>query len=323
MNAAETLAVRLRAGERRALAQALSYAESTSAAHVGFMQMLTDALGPARDEALRIGVTGVPGAGKSTLIDRLGTHWTGRGWRVAVLAVDPSSVRSGGSILGDKLRMPRLSLDPNAFIRPIASRGVAGGVAAHLDDCMRLCEQAGYDIVLTETVGVGQGEVEAAELCDVLALVILPGAGDEVQALKRGITEVADMIVVNKADGEQVQAARRAAQQYELGVRIVQGQATGVASRVRVCSALDGFGIDELAVELLDDARRQAEPEIRGGKRQALFRRSLERLSVNAFWRQMEAWSGLAEVLVAVGSSELTLRQALARVPRRLLGSGA
>src|SRR5690606_13740749 len=128
---------------------------------------------------------------------------------------------------------------------------------------------------------------------------------DEVQALKRGITEVADMIVVNKADGEQVQAARRAAQQYELGVRIVQGQATGVASRVRVCSALDGFGIDELAVELLDDARRQAEPEIRGGKRQALFRRSLERLSVNAFWRQMEAWSGLAEVLVAVGSSEL------------------
>lgn len=313
MDEIEALAVGVLGRERRALARALSLAESVRASHHEAMTRLLVALGPASGRALRIGVTGIPGAGKSSIIDALGMHWTGRGLRVAVLAVDPSSVRSGGSILGDKLRMPRLSLDPCAFIRPIASRGASGGVAAHLDDCARLCEHAGYDVIVIETVGVGQGEVEAAALCDVLALLIVPSAGDEVQAFKRGVTEVADMVLVNKADGDLVHAASHAAREYERGIGILHGAARAPFA-VRTCSALEGSGVLDVADELLHMARAQATPEKRGEKRQELFRRALERQAVASLWRQLDAWEEFPDLLTALKRSELTLRQAIERV---------
>ena len=210
----DELAHRIRAGERRALARAITLVESGRADHRERAQALLDALAGRVGPALRIGLSGTPGVGKSTFIEAFGTMLTGRGHKVAVLAVDPSSARSGGSILGDKTRMERLSRDPNAFIRPSPSQSALGGVARRTREAVTLCEAAGFDIVLIETVGVGQSETMVAEMADLFVLLIAPAGGDELQGVKRGIMEMADLILVNKADGDLKAAAERTRADY-------------------------------------------------------------------------------------------------------------
>ncbi|MGB2893723.1 MAG: methylmalonyl Co-A mutase-associated GTPase MeaB, partial [Albidovulum sp.] len=206
-------AARVAAGDRRALARAITLVESARADHRTQATALLEALGTAR-QALRIGLSGTPGVGKSSFIEAFGKMLTGQGHRVAVLAVDPSSARSGGSILGDKTRMERLSRDPLAFIRPSPSQAQMGGVARHTREAVALCEAAGFDVVLVETVGVGQSETMVAELTDLFVLLIAPAGGDELQGVKRGIMEMADLILVNKADGDLKAAATRTRADY-------------------------------------------------------------------------------------------------------------
>ena len=216
------LAARILAGDRRALARAITLVESRRADHRAEAGALLDALRGAGREALRIGLSGTPGVGKSTFIESFGMLLTGQGLRVAVLAVDPSSARSGGSILGDKTRMERLSRDPRAFIRPSPSQTHLGGVARRTREAVALCEAAGFDVVLIETVGVGQSETMVAEMSDLFLLLMAPAGGDELQGVKRGIMEIADMILVNKADGELKPTAMRTCADYAGALRLLR-----------------------------------------------------------------------------------------------------
>jgi LAO/AO transport system kinase len=205
---------------------------------------------------VRVGLTGIPGVGKSTTIDALGTTLTGRGHKVAVLAVDPSSTRSGGSILADKTRMPRLGADPNAFVRPSPSAGTLGGVAAKTRESMLLCEAAGFDVVLVETVGTGQSETVVADMTDFFLVLMLPGAGDELQGLKKGVVELADMLAINKADGDNVPRAQAAAAEYRAALHIIGTASPHWTPPVVTCSALTGRGIPELWTTVLDHRAR-------------------------------------------------------------------
>lgn len=205
---------------------------------------------PGRSE--RIGITGVPGVGKSTFIDALGTHLTSLGKRVAVLAIDPTSPLTGGSILGDKTRMARLAQDPNAFIRPSPSSGTLGGVASRTRETMLLCEAAGYDVILVETVGVGQSEVVASEMVDFFLVLMLAGAGDELQGIKRGIFELADMIAINKADGENLPNAERARAEYAGALGLLRPRSANWTPPSVCVSALNGTGLPELWSRILE-----------------------------------------------------------------------
>lgn len=220
MDIAET-AQALLSGDRRALARAITLVESARADHRAQALALLSHLGTRR-QSLRIGLSGTPGVGKSTFIEAFGLLLTALGLRVAVLAVDPSSARSGGSILGDKTRMERLSRDPLAFIRPSPARLELGGVARRTRDAVALCEASGFDIVLIETVGVGQSETVVAALCDVFLLLMAPAGGDELQGVKRGIMEMADLILVNKADGDLKPAAMRTCADYAGALRLLR-----------------------------------------------------------------------------------------------------
>ncbi|MGH9112072.1 MAG: methylmalonyl Co-A mutase-associated GTPase MeaB [Acidimicrobiales bacterium] len=234
------------AGDRRALARSITLVESTRADHRAEAAALLDAVLPHTGKAVRLGVTGTPGAGKSTFVEELGGRLTGAGHRVAVLAVDPSSRRSGGSILGDKTRMERLARDPQAFIRPSPSGGSLGGVARRTREAALLCEAAGFDVIVVETVGVGQSEVAVADMVDCFCLLVAPGGGDELQGIKRGIIELADLIVVNKADGELLPAARRAVADYRHAVHLLRPKHPGWEVPVVPVSALQGTGVDEV-----------------------------------------------------------------------------
>ena len=240
------LADAVRAGDRRALARAITLVESTRADHRADAHRLVDALLPHTGGSIRIGLTGVPGAGKSTLIEALGLHAVAQGHKVAVLAVDPSSSRSGGSILGDKTRMADLGRHPDAFIRPSPSSGTLGGVARRTREAMLLCEAAGFDVLLVETVGVGQSEIAVADLVDLFVLVASPAGGDELQGIKRGIVELADLIAVNKADGDLAPAAQRAAADLRHAVHLLRPKRPGWDVTVTTCSALTGVGMPEL-----------------------------------------------------------------------------
>jgi LAO/AO transport system kinase len=219
---AEEMAPRILRGERRALARAITLIESGRADHRAQAVALLDRLKDEARSALRVGLSGTPGVGKSTFIEAFGMMLTGQGLRVAVLAVDPSSARSGGSILGDKTRMERLSRDPNAFIRPSPSQTQLGGVARRTREAVALCEAAGFDLVLIETVGVGQSETVVAEMSDLFLLLMAPAGGDELQGVKRGIMEIADMIVVNKADGALKSTATRTCADYAGALRLLR-----------------------------------------------------------------------------------------------------
>jgi LAO/AO transport system kinase len=247
---ASSLAAAILAGDRAQLARAITLIESKRADHRREAHRLVQELLPATGKAVRLGITGAPGSGKSTTIDALGTFLTGEGHKVAVLAVDPSSSRTGGSILGDKTRMPRLAGDPNGFIRPSPSSGTLGGVAAKTRETMLLCEAAGYDVVIVETVGIGQSETAVADMTDFFLVVMLPGAGDELQGLKKGLVELADMIAVNKADGDNVQRARQAAAEYRGALNILQPQSDIWSPPVVTYSALTGKGIAELWAQI-------------------------------------------------------------------------
>ncbi|AXQ94482.1 methylmalonyl Co-A mutase-associated GTPase MeaB [Cereibacter azotoformans] len=216
------LAPRIASGDRRALARAITLVESQRADHRAQALALLGQLAGTGREALRIGLSGTPGVGKSTFIESFGLMLTGQGLRVAVLAVDPSSSRSGGSILGDKTRMERLSRDPMAFIRPSPSQSHLGGVARRTREAVALCEAAGFDVILIETVGVGQSETVVAQLCDLFLLLLAPAGGDELQGVKRGIMEMADIILVNKADGDLRPAAMRTVADYAGALRLLR-----------------------------------------------------------------------------------------------------
>lgn len=218
----DDLATRILAGERRALARAITLVESGRADHRADALVLFDRLKGHGREALRIGLSGTPGVGKSTFIETFGMMLTAQGLKVAVLAVDPSSARSGGSILGDKTRMERLSRDPNAFIRPSPSQSHLGGVARRTREAIDLCEAAGFDVVLIETVGVGQSETVVAEMSDLFLLLLAPAGGDELQGVKRGIMEMADIILVNKADGDLKATATRTCADYAGALRLLR-----------------------------------------------------------------------------------------------------
>jgi len=233
------------AGERRALARAITLVESGREDHRAQALELVNLVRAPGREALRIGLSGTPGVGKSTFIEGFGMHLTALGLRVAVLAVDPSSARSGGSILGDKTRMDLLSRDPNAFIRPSPSQTHLGGVARRTREAVSLCEGAGFDVVLIETVGVGQSETMVAEMCDLFVLLLAPAGGDELQGVKRGIMEIADLILVNKADGDLKPAATRTQADYAGALRLLRKRAQdpdGFPKAASV-SALTGDGL--------------------------------------------------------------------------------
>ncbi len=233
------------AGERAALGRAITLIESTSPKHAEKARDLLTRLMPKTGGSIRLGITGVPGVGKSTFIDALGTMLTQGGLRVAVLAVDPSSGVSGGSILGDKTRMARLATDDRAFIRPSPSAGTLGGVASRTRETILLCEAAGFDAVLVETVGVGQSETVVAGMTDLFLALMLPGAGDELQGIKRGLLELVDIIAVNKADGDTIKSAERAAHEYRMALHMTRpGQ--GQPTPVHKCSAKTGDGLTEV-----------------------------------------------------------------------------
>ncbi len=236
----------VRGGDRAVLGRALTLVESDLPRHRALAGELLARLLPSSGGARRVGITGVPGVGKSTFIEALGMHLVERGSRVAVLAVDPTSARSGGSILGDKTRMTRLSRDERAFIRPSPSQGELGGVARKTREAMLVCEAAGYDVVLVETVGVGQSETQVAQMVDCFLVLLLPNAGDELQGIKRGILELADLLAVNKADGDQVRDAERAKRQYESAIAYLRPVHAEWKPEVRCVSALTGAGIEEL-----------------------------------------------------------------------------
>ncbi|MBA4791081.1 MAG: methylmalonyl Co-A mutase-associated GTPase MeaB [Rhizobiales bacterium] len=242
----EALAQAVLRGERAALARAITLIESRRPDHRRRAEALLQTLLPHTGGAFRVGITGVPGVGKSTTIDALGSYLTGAGHKVAVLAVDPSSSRTGGSILGDKTRMQRLSVDPAAFVRPSPSGGTLGGTAAKTRETMLLCEAAGFDVVLVETVGVGQSETAVADLTDTFLVLMLPGAGDELQGIKKGVLELADIVAVNKADGDNVNRARAAAGEYKAALHLLGARAAHWSPPVLTYSGLTGAGVPEV-----------------------------------------------------------------------------
>jgi LAO/AO transport system kinase len=279
------LADAVRSGDRRALARAITIAESSRDDHRELAEAVLGALLPVAAPSLRIGVSGVPGVGKSAFIEALGRTILASGRRLAVLAVDPSSRRSGGSILGDKTRMAELAREAAAFIRPTPTGGLLGGVARRTRDALLLCEAAGFEIVIVETVGTGQSETAVADLVDMVVLLLLPGGGDELQGLKKGILEVADLILVNKADGDLAAAAERAVGEYGGALHLLRAASPHWTPEIMAVSALDGRNIG------------------RAWDAIGRFRKAMEQTGALAQRRQDQArvalWSELGEGLLA------------------------
>jgi LAO/AO transport system kinase len=244
------LATAVVGGDRRALAKAITLVESTRRDHNVEAEALVAELLPSTGSAVRIGVTGSPGVGKSTFIDAFGSLVVGSGHRLAVLAVDPSSTSAGGSILGDKTRMSELGANPDVFIRPSPSGGSLGGIGRRTRDAILLCEAAGYDVILVETVGVGQSETTVATVTDLFLLLVGPGGGDDLQGIKRGVMELADLVVINKADGHQADLAQQTAADYRLALHLVRPKRADAPTEVLACSSTTRQGVDEVWQQL-------------------------------------------------------------------------
>ena len=242
----ESLIQGIRSGDRRSLARAITFAESTRAEHRVIADAVLEAVLPATGNAVRVGISGPPGVGKSTFIESFGNHIIDEGHQLAVLAVDPSSRLTGGSILGDKTRMGELVNRPEAFIRPSPGGSQLGGVARRTREAMLLCEAAGFDVIVVETIGVGQSEVAVSDMVDLFALLVSPGGGDELQGIKRGIMELADLVIVNKADGDLAAAAARTRGDYASAVHLLRPKWNAWATEVLACSALHGIGVAEV-----------------------------------------------------------------------------
>jgi LAO/AO transport system kinase len=240
----------VRAGDPAVLARAITLVESSNRTHRAMAQEMVLELLPDAGGAHRVGITGVPGVGKSTFIDQLGVNLTARGHRVAVLAVDPTSSRTGGSILGDKTRMSRLAVDPNAFIRPSPAGSTLGGVTRATRETILVCEAAGYDVVLVETVGVGQSETVVADMVDFFLVLMIAGAGDDLQGIKKGVLELADMVAVNKADGDNLTRAELAAADYRGALHLMRPASPTWTPPVLTCSGLADLGLDELWTQI-------------------------------------------------------------------------
>ena len=257
MNSASIQANTVKSGDRRELARAITLIESTRPDHRTQAEALLTEVMPSSGNSIRIGISGVPGVGKSTFIEAFGLHLIELGHKVCVLAVDPSSPRTGGSILGDKTRMELLSRSRDAFIRPSPSSGTLGGVARRTREAILVCEAAGFDVILVETVGVGQSETAVANLVDMFLLLIAPGGGDELQGIKKGIVELADLVVVNKADGDLLPAAERAKRDYGAALHLLRAQSENWQPKTLLCSSVTGAGINEVwnTVEAFKDIK--------------------------------------------------------------------
>ena len=250
-----SLAQQIQAGDRRALARGITLVESTRADHRQQASELLEHIMPATGNSLRLGISGAPGVGKSTFIEALGNDLTERNHRVAVLAVDPTSTLSGGSILGDKTRMEMLAVNTNAFVRPTPAGKTLGGVARYTREALLLCEAAGFDCIIIETVGVGQSETMVAQMTDMFLLLLSPGGGDDLQGIKRGIMELTDLLLVNKADGDQVAIAKQTVSDYQAALQFMQPRSEYWKPQVVSCSALKKQGLDTV-IELIGDFQK-------------------------------------------------------------------
>jgi LAO/AO transport system kinase len=311
----------LRAGDRRALSRAITLVESSRPDHRTEAEALLDAVLPATGKSVRIAVSGPPGAGKSTFIERFGLAGIDRGDRIAVLAVDPASKRGGGAILADKTRMAELGRRPEAFIRPSSAGGGSGAVARRTREAILLCEAAGFDAVIVETVGAGQSETAAADLTDIFLLILPPAAGDEWQGLKRGIVELADIVLVNKADGELLGAAQRTAADYASALRLIRSADPEWEVPVRAVSALEGTGIAEVWEDIaqLRTAREASGSwaERRRGQLRAALWSEIENTLIDRF----RAAPALASCLAAIEAEVVAGTLAPAIAARTLLAT--
>jgi len=302
-----SLANDLRSGHRAALARAITLIESRRGDHQAAARDLVQALLRETGKAIRVGITGSPGVGKSTTIDALGMFLIERGHKVAVLAVDPSSARTGGSILGDKTRMARLSASDAAFIRPSPTSGTLGGVAAKTREAMLLCEAAGFDVVLVETVGIGQSETAVCDMTDFFLALMLPGAGDELQGIKKGLVELADMIAINKADGDNLKRANLAAGEYRSALHILSPRSEHWHPPVMTYSALTGACIDTLWQKILDHRTAMgASGEFAGRRQQQQVK-----------WM----WSMLEQLTMARLRADASVRAKVKRIEAEVAGS--
>jgi len=296
----QALAQQILAGQRRALAKGITLVESTKAVHRLDAATLLSHVMPATGGALRIGISGAPGVGKSTFIEALGRYLTSLGHKVAVLAVDPTSAVTGGSILGDKTRMPDLSVNPNAFVRPSPAGRTLGGVTRRTRESMLLCEAAGFDVILIETVGVGQSETAVSDMTDLFLLLLSPGGGDDLQGIKRGIMELADLVLVNKSDGPQALISQQTVADYRAALTFMRARFKAIKPEVQACSALEGVGIETAWSTLVGFAEKLTE----SGEAQQL------RMTQSKAWM----WGETAEILLEELKKSTAVRAAVTRL---------
>lgn len=299
------LAEQILSGDRRALAKAITLVESTRADHGDQAVALLEALMPHTGQSIRIGVSGAPGVGKSTFIESLGNYLTEQGHQVAVLAVDPTSAVSGGSILGDKTRMETLSVNPKAFVRPSPAGKTLGGVTRRTRESLLLCEAAGYDVIIVETVGVGQSETAVSDMTDMFLLLLSPGGGDDLQGIKRGIMELADLVLVNKADGDQANLASQTVSDYRAALHFMQARTPSWTPQVEACSALNNTNI-ETAWSVVTEFR------------QALVA-SGELTALRAQQARAWMWAETAEMLIAGLKNHPTIKSMVPELEQQVL----
>ena len=299
------LAEQILSGDRRALAKAITLVESTRADHGDQAVILLEALMPHTGQSIRLGVSGAPGVGKSTFIESLGNYLTEQGHQVAVLAVDPTSAVSGGSILGDKTRMETLSVNPKAFVRPSPAGKTLGGVTRRTRESLLLCEAAGYDVIIVETVGVGQSETAVSDMTDMFLLLLSPGGGDDLQGIKRGIMELADLVLVNKADGDQTNLASQTVSDYRAALHFMQARTPSWTPQVEACSALNNTNI-ETAWSVVAEFR------------QALVA-SGELTTLRAQQARAWMWAETAEMLVAGLKNHPTIKSMVPELEQQVL----
>jgi len=304
----------VKSNDRSILSRAITLIESSKKAHQILAEELIQRCLPHSGNSIRIGITGVPGVGKSTFIESFGKHITMQGRKLAVLAIDPSSQKSGGSILGDKTRMEALSSNPNAFIRPTASSGSLGGVARSTRETIILFETAGYDTIIVETVGVGQSETTVHSMVDCFLLLLLAGAGDELQGIKRGIMEMADIITINKADGENIKPAQRAAAQVKNAIHLFPPADNGWITQVETCSALENIGLDTIweAIKSFENSTKLNDAFKNNRQNQAVYwmHQTIKEQLENRFYQNPIMKEKVANIEKALLNNQLSSYQA-------------